>query len=372
MATIRKLVRPVRPVSMPFLATEGRAEGRTAERLCVSVDRMEDARAAALLHGDLIGMLHAEAAAHPLLSAEEELALARRVKAGDREARAQFISANIRLVGSIARYYVRVPTAASADARERRSHSGKRHDGLEIEDVMAEGLVGLVRAVDRFDPEKGFKFSTYASWWIRQAISRGVADTGYAIRAPVYQRTLERRVQRLRHEFIAAHGRQPTLDELARLADETPDTVADVLNLAHVIASLDQPLPSVALGTGHRNNEGDPRTLDDILPDTTASEALERVEAAADAVGAPDSVLVIMARLEKRHPREMLILRRRIIGGEGLETIGRDLHVSRERVRQLQEKGARYVRAERARVRRERSKLATSKTSERDRGEAAG
>lgn len=356
MTTVNR-TRPVRPVVAPIVMSDAAAtpwremrERHDAadrpDRLGVSAQQMERERAAALGHGDLVGMLHAEAAAHALLAADEELALAQRMRAGGpdaAEARTQFIAANIRLVGSIARYYVRSGRQVRGELRR---VNARRQDGLDLDDLMAEGLVGLIRAVDKFDPERGYRFSTHASWWIRQAIARGIVDRGYAITAPAYQRARERKALRLRHQFEATHGRLPTAQELARLADLTEQQVAEALRLPGARWSLETPLAPEAAD--------EPLTLADVLPDERAADALEAAEVAADAAG-PQSVTAIMARLSARSPtaaRQMAILRWRYVDGETLEVIGQRLGVSHERVRQLSLLGERRVREERARLRR--------------------
>jgi RNA polymerase primary sigma factor len=357
-------VRPVRPVVRPIVMSDpaatpwremrerqAHATASGPDRLGVSAQQMERERAAALAHGDLVGMLHAEAAAHALLSADEELALARRMRGGAPDeraaARAAFIAANIRLVGSIARYYVRSGRQVRGQLRR---VNARRQDGLDLDDLMAEGLVGLIRAVDKFDPERGCRFSTHASWWIRQAIARGIVDRGYAISAPAYQRARERLVLRLRQQFESAHGHRPTVAELARLADLTEAQVTEALGLPGARWSLD----AATGATGAADAAEEPLTLAGALPDVRAADALEAVEVAADAVG-PHSVTTIMARLAARSEtaaRQMEILRWRYVDGETLEWIGQRLGVSHERVRQLSLLGERRVREERARLRR--------------------
>jgi RNA polymerase primary sigma factor len=250
-----------------------------------------------------------EAARYPLLTAAQEIELSKRIERGDREAKDLLINSNLRLVVSIAKRY--------------------QGHGLTLLDLIQEGIIGLIRAAEKFDWRKGFKFSTYATWWIRQAVQRGVANKARTIRIPVHIVERERTVSRVERDLVAQLERTPTDEEVARRAKLPLKQVREVRSAARAVASLDKPVgddDSVALGELFAS--------DDATPDEQVE--VELTERAVHAA---------VARLPDR---EQQILRLRYgLGDENdpksLEEIGRILGVTRERVRQIEAEALRRL-----------------------------
>jgi RNA polymerase primary sigma factor len=197
--------------------------------LTLSDDCGHDSRPTRLANGELaeatsdaLQLFMRDVRRHPLLSREEEVQLARRIEAGDRVAKDRLINSNLRLVVSIARRY-------------------QGHD-LPLLDLIQEGIFGLIRAAEKFDWRKGFKFSTYATFWIRQAIDRGLANTSRTIRIPVHVGQRERRVARAERELSTRLGRPPTDEELSVATGLTPAELEELRDLARTITSLDRPV----------------------------------------------------------------------------------------------------------------------------------
>jgi RNA polymerase sigma factor (sigma-70 family) len=252
-----------------------------------------------------------EIARIPLLTREEEAGLARRVRAGDDRAKERLIEANLRLVVQVARRYL--------------------NRGLPLPDLIEEGNLGLMRAVEKFDPERGVRFSTYGTWWIRQAIVRALANQARTIRLPVHVELLLGRYVREQQRLTQALHRPPTVEELAAALGTTVEQIEELEEIRQPPVSLEAPV----------GNEGGGR-LADIVADTTAdpSAALTSLfRDRADLVSVLDDLAV----------NERAVLRRRF-GLEGeppetLEAIGRRLDLTRERVRQIEASGLRKLRA---------------------------
>jgi RNA polymerase primary sigma factor len=170
--------------------------------------------------GDAVGLFLDDLARYPLLTAEQQVELAQRIEAGDEEARQRMITANLRLVVHWARLY--------------------QDRGVDLGDLVQEGTFGLMRAVDKFDWRRGFRFSTYATWWIRQALQRAVHNTGQSIRLPMDAAERSRRVDSARRELAIELGREPDDEELAEAAGVTLNQLSDLRQAARVVASLDQ------------------------------------------------------------------------------------------------------------------------------------
>ncbi len=246
----------------------------------------------------------------PLLDAEDEVVVARAVRAGDAPARAHLIEANLRLVVSVARGF-----------------TGR---GLAMPDLIAEGNLGLIRAVEKFDPERGFRFSTYATWWIRQAIGSALMQQGRTIRLPVHVVRELANVLKAGRELAQRGGPPPSLEELAAAVGKTPAEVTQLFSVGERVASLDQP------------HGVDDRELVDSIADTEGEDPLELLADAA----ATDRLDAWLARLPARQ-REVL---KRRYGLEehavqSLAEVAHELGVSRERVRQIQQAAILRLRA---------------------------
>lgn len=246
----------------------------------------------------------------PLLTAAEERDLAERMGRGDECAKRQLTEANLRLVVSIAKRYV-----------------GR---GMLFLDLIQEGNLGLIKAVEKFDYKKGYKFSTYATWWIRQAITRAIADQARTIRIPVHMVETINKLIRISRQLLQQYGRDPTPEELAAEMDVTVDKVREILKIAQEPISLETPI-----------GEEEDSHLGDFIPD-------EDAPAPADAAAFALLKEQLLDVLDTLTPREERVLKLRFGLDDGrartLEEVGREFNVTRERIRQIEAKALRKLR----------------------------
>lgn len=246
----------------------------------------------------------------PLLSSEEEVELAARVAEGDQAARDRLIEANLRLVVSIAKHY-----------------AGR---GMTFLDLIQEGYIGLIKAVEKFDYTKGYKFSTYATWWIRQAITRAIADQARTIRLPVHMVETITKVKKAQSKLLHENGHEPTIDEVAEELGMTPNRVREVIRIAQDPVSLESPV-----------GEEDDSFLGDFIPD---EDAPAPIDAAMRSVFKDE----LNKALDTLPERERDVLKFRYgVGSDRahtLEEVGREFKVTRERIRQIEAKALRKLR----------------------------
>ena len=251
---------------------------------------------------DALQLFLNEAGRWPLLTKEEEVELAKLIERGDADAKERMINSNLRLVVSIAKRY--------------------QGHGFSLLDLIQEGIIGLIRAVEKFDWRRGFKFSTYATWWIRQAVQRGVANKSRTIRIPVHIADREQKIARAERVLAPKLGRQPTDEEIAQQAKLPLKQLREVREAARAITSLDRPI-----GSENDSAFGDLFASDQAAPEEELTVSLEQ-----------DVLRRAVAQLPERE--QEVVKRRYGLNGDrdpaSLEAIGRELGLTRERVRQIE------------------------------------
>lgn len=273
-----------------------------------------DLNAIDLLEGigteDPVRMYLKEIGTVPLLSAQEELALAKRKSEGDQHAKDRLIESNLRLVVSIAKRY-----------------TGR---GMSFLDLVQEGNLGLIKGVEKFDYTKGYKLSTYATWWIRQSVTRALADQARTIRVPVHMVETINKMSKMQRKLTLELGYEPSVKELAQALDMTEDKVMEIMQIAREPASLETPI-----------GEEDDSNLGDFVADTNITTPEENVEA----VMLREHINTLLADLKDRE-RQVIILRFGLEDGHPrtLEEVGREFNVTRERIRQIEAKALRKLR----------------------------
>ena len=263
-----------------------------------------------LVQSDSLRLYLREISRIQLLTAPQESFLAERAEKGDKEARNKLIEANLRLVVSIAKKYV--------------------GQGLSLEDLIGEGNIGLIRAVTKFDYRKGFRFSTYATWWIKQAITRAILEGTRVIRLPVYIMEEVMRVKRMTRQLYQELGREPTPTNIGERLGMSPERVSELLIWAEKVFSLDAPL-----------SEEEENTLGDIIEDPRERGPIELT----DQLLLRDEIRKVLGQLTLRE-RQVIELRFGLIDDHDhtLEEVGKKLKVTRERVRQIEERAIRKLR----------------------------
>jgi RNA polymerase primary sigma factor len=273
-------------------------------------EAVQEADLNSLAQSDSLRLYLREISRISLLSASREALLAEHAEQGDKEARNQLIEANLRLVVSIAKKYV--------------------GQGLSLEDLIGEGNIGLIRAVTKFDYRKGFRFSTYATWWIKQAITRAILEGTRVVRLPVYIMEEVMRVKRMTRQLYQELGREPTPENIGERLGMTSERVSELLIWAEKVFSLDAPL-----------SEEEENTLGDIIEDTRERGPVE----VTDQRLLREEIRKVLGQLTLRE-RQVIELRFGLIDDHDhtLEEVGKKLKVTRERVRQIEERAIRKLR----------------------------
>jgi len=299
------------------MAMDEQAAAYEAARAATQTERDRDTTTEAdtsdlsnLAQSDSLRLYLREISRIPLLSAQDELSLAHRIRLGSRDARNHLIEANLRLVVSIAKRYV--------------------GQGMALEDLVGEGNIGLIRAVTKFDPDRGFRFSTYATWWIKQAITRSILEGTRAVRLPVYIMEEVMRVKRTTRQLYQELGREPSAEQIGERLGITGDRVSELLVWAEKVFSLDAPL-----------SEEEENSLGDIIEDQHQPGPVESTDRSL----LREEVYRVLNNLTQRE-REVIELRFGLIDDQDhtLEEVGRRLKVTRERVRQIEERAIRKLR----------------------------
>ena len=273
-------------------------------------EAIQESDLSTLAQSDSLRLYLREISRIPLLSATREAFLAERAEQGDKTARNQLIEANLRLVVSIAKKYV--------------------GQGLSLEDLIGEGNIGLIRAVTKFDYRKGFRFSTYATWWIKQAITRAILEGTRTVRLPVYIMEEVMRVKRMTRQLYQELGREPTSDIIGERLNMAAERVNELLMWAEKVFSLDAPL-----------SEEEENTLGDIIEDTRERGPVELT----DQRLLREEIRKVLNQLTIRE-RQVIELRFGLLDDHDhtLEEVGKKLKVTRERVRQIEERAIRKLR----------------------------
>ena len=294
--------------AVEIVTGEDRAEGLETDA-SEEADTITDSVAELSLESDLSGVTDSvtlfmnELGKHELLTAPEEVALAKRIERGDQQAKERMINSNLRLVVSIAKRY--------------------RGRGVSFGDLIQEGVLGLNRAVEKFDWRKGFKFSTYATWWIRQACQRAISNQSRTIRIPAHVHERRAKIARLGRQFEVEHGREPTLEETVTLTGYEEQHIEEARSAVEASVSLNQVV----------GDDGDGE-LGDLFADP---DAVDPAEVAGDALWR-DSVRTALQGLPEKE-RRIVELRFGFTGEQqSLDAIAREVGISRERVRQFEQR----------------------------------
>ncbi len=292
------------------LAAENAAAGAAAEKDIPIEEQLDLSVPEGIAIDDPVRMYLKEIGKVPLLTADQEIELAKRLEEGDEAAKQQLAEANLRLVVSIAKRYV-----------------GR---GMLFLDLIQEGNLGLIKAVEKFDYRKGFKFSTYATWWIRQAITRAIADQARTIRIPVHMVETINKLIRVSRQLLQEYGREPTPEEIAKEMNISESKVREIIKIAQEPVSLETPI-----------GEEEDSHLGDFIPD-------EDAPAPAEAASFALMKEQLMEVLDTLTPREEKVLRLRFGLDDGhqrtLEEVGKEFNVTRERIRQIEAKALRKLR----------------------------
>ena len=278
------------------------------------IDEDIDLDAVDLLDGigtdDPVRMYLKEIGTVPLLSADEELELAKRKSAGDNAAKERLIEANLRLVVSIAKRY-----------------TGR---GMSFLDLVQEGNLGLIKGVEKFDYQKGYKLSTYATWWIRQSVTRALADQARTIRVPVHMVETINKMSKMQRKLTLELGYEPSIPELAKALDMSEEKVMEIMQIAREPASLETPI-----------GEEDDSNLGDFVADSNVVTPEQNVES----VMLREHIDTLLADLKERE-RQVIVLRFGLEDGHPrtLEEVGKEFNVTRERIRQIEAKALRKLR----------------------------
>ncbi len=290
-------------VDLPDVPTDPAAQEKPPEVVDLSVTE-------GLSIDDPVRMYLKEIGRVPLLTAQQEVELAKRMEAGDEQAQKDLAEANLRLVVSIAKRYV-----------------GR---GMLFLDLIQEGNLGLIKAVEKFDYNKGYKFSTYATWWIRQAITRAIADQARTIRIPVHMVETINKLIRVQRQLLQKHGREPTPEEIAKEMDVSEDRVREIMKIAQEPVSLETPI-----------GEEEDSHLGDFIEDHDAPAPAD----AASFMLLKEQLAEVLSTLTDRE-KKVLKLRFGLEDGKArtLEEVGKSFNVTRERIRQIEAKALRKLR----------------------------